>query len=136
MITTLSTIATLHEDVLGNVLSAIHGAGLGATARVLSPARMPIEHALRQTSVSTARMPERIADAERVLVVHSAGRSHIAANIALAHGATAVWIIDSAHNWQLVDDGEVTESGTPSTGVSIRMPQADPEHVAQDTADF
>lgn len=105
--TPLSVIATATEESLSSILAAIHGAGLGATARVIRPRRLPIATQLERAGIPLRDMPPRVAEAHIVLLVHAAGRSRIAADLARQHEAGGIWIIDSAGAWNLSDDGIV-----------------------------
>lgn len=110
-----TVVAIVPEDVLPELLSKIHHAGLGHTARVLRPRRQPIQTQLQRAGIPTAGMPPRVNDAEAVLIVMAAGRSPSAANLALRTGASAIWIVSRADEWALVDDYHVAHPTPEAT---------------------
>jgi hypothetical protein len=111
-----AAIAIVPDDALPVVLSHLHRAGLGHTARVLRPKRVPMRQQLARAGVPTDDAPDRLDDATAVLYVNAAVRSPMAANLALLHGASASWVVTRAGAWTLIDDHLVTPSGTQAPG--------------------
>lgn len=109
-----TVVAIVSEDVLPALLSQVHRAGLGQNARVLRPHRHPIQYQLVRAGIPIANMPPRVDDAEAVLMVMAAGRSPIAANLALQSGAAAIWIVSRSGAWSIIDDHDVAESPSPT----------------------
>lgn len=120
-----TVVAIVPENVLPALLSQIHRAGLGQTARVLRPHRHPVQDQLERAGVSTRNMPHRVNDADAVLMVMAAARSPIAANLALQSGASAIWIISRSGAWTFVDDHAVVEPA-PKTVATPQAPLAPP----------
>lgn len=127
-------IALGSEETLPGILATIHGAGLGHNAFVLRPRRTSIQRQLLRSGIPTAQMPERVDEAEAALVVHAAGRAHLAADITRQHGASATWIVAPSGAWTLVDDDVAAETpATTTVPVSAIDPVPAPIAAASDT---
>jgi hypothetical protein len=102
-------VAIVPDDVMPNILTLVHRAGLGHNARVIRPRRAPIREQLRRAGVPTSSYPERIDDASAVLMIMAAARSPVAADLAHQNGASATWIVTASGSWNLIDDHLVDE---------------------------
>lgn len=122
-------IALGSDETLPDILSEIHGAGLGHNAYVLRPRRTSIERQLGRSGIPTAQMPARVDEAEAALVVHAAGRAQLAADITRQRGASATWIVAPNGSWTLVDDDiavvDTTVVPSPTTAPPVTLPPAD-----------
>lgn len=122
-------IALGSEATLPDILSRIHGAGLGHNAYVLRPRRTSIQQQLTRSGIPTAQMPARVDEAEAALVVHAAARAGLAADITRQHGASATWIVTPNGTWNLVDDDlaaaeiAITASHARTAPVSVPQPE-------------
>jgi hypothetical protein len=102
-------VAIVPDDVMPDILTLVHRAGLGHNARVIRPRRAPIREQLRRAGVPTSSFPERIDEASAVLMIMAAARSPVAADLAHQNGASATWIVTAAGSWNLIDDHLVDE---------------------------
>jgi len=126
-------VAIVSDDVLPDILTLVHRAGLGHTARVVRPKRATIREQLRRAGVPIASMPARVNDVPAVLLVMAAARSPFAADLALQNGASATWIVTTAGAWDLVDDHLVetppAEQMVPEVPATPLMPVAEDDAV-------
>lgn len=125
-----AVVAITPEDQLPDILTRIHGAGLGHNARVLRPRRGPLREQLRRAGVPVRQAPHRLDDAACVLLITAAARSPQAANLALQHGASATWTVSISGTWELVDDHIVDRASQATAPETI--PAAHPEDDAAD----
>jgi hypothetical protein len=114
-----TVVAIIPEESLSDVLTQVHRAGLGNNARVLRPRRAPLREQLRRAGIPVEQAPERIADAQCVLMIMAAARSVVASDLVLQHGASATWVVTRSGAWTLVDDRVVK-------GAVVPLPQAQP----------
>lgn len=119
-------IALGSDETLPDILSEIHGAGLGHNAYVLRPRRTSIQRQLGRSGIPTAQMPARVDEADAALVVHAAGRAQLAADITRQKGASATWIVAPNGSWTLVDD----DLATPETQSAATPAHAAPTIIA------
>lgn len=107
-----TVVAIIPEDILPDILTRIHRDGYGHNARVLRPRRTTLREQLRRTGVPVEQAPERLDDAECLLMVMAAARSPKAADLMLQHGASATWIVARTGDWALIDDRVIIQPAT------------------------
>lgn len=107
------------EETLPGILSHIHQAGFGANALVIRPRRTSIQRQLERHGIPTARMPERVDEADAALLIHAAGRVTSAANLTRQGGASATWIVGPNGAWDLVDDDVIASAPQTVAGSTI-----------------
>lgn len=117
------------EETLPDILTHIHGAGLGHNAYVLRPRRTSIQRQLTRSGIPTAQMPSRVDEADAALVVHAAARAGLAADISRQHGASATWIVTPNGTWSLIDDdlavADITHAVSPAPIAPASIPPSD-----------
>lgn len=128
-----AAIAIIPDAALPVVLSQLHRAGLGHTARVIRPKRAPMREQLRRAGIPVEQAPERLDDAGAILFVNAAVRSPMAANLALVHGASASWIVTRAGEWTLIDDHLVADDAPATTPASLPTAPADDDAITDAT---
>lgn len=109
-----SVVAIVPDDALSTILTHIHRAGLGHNARVLRPRATSLTMQLTRAGIPTGQAPERVDDAQALLLVMAAARSPMAADITIQHGASATWIVNRSGIWSIVDDHVVADHTTPA----------------------
>jgi hypothetical protein len=99
-----SVIAIVPEELLDDVLPAVHRAGLGHLARLLRRERSPLLDQLQRAGVPVSQAPATVADFPTVLLVTAAARSRMTGSLLVQHGAEHIWIVTSLGEWVVVDD--------------------------------
>ncbi len=124
-----SVVAIVPEDILGEVLPAVHRAGLGHLARLLRSERSPVLDQLQRAGVPVSQAPETIAARPTILLVSAAARSQMTGSLLVQHGANQVWIVTSLGEWVVVDDVIFSQPGTElPPPPAQRVPGRDPRH--------
>lgn len=85
-----TVVALFHRDWLASGLSALHGQGLGHTARVLDPVRGPIDRQFAQAGIGAdLGFPEPSPD-DVFLLVNATGRSVVVGDLLLGNRAREI----------------------------------------------
>lgn len=115
-----TVVALYHRDRLSSGLSALHGRGLGHTARVLDPARGPIAGQFAQAGITAdLGFPEPTPD-DVFLLVNAAGRSLVVGDLLLDSRARDIRVYRpvrqrSAIEPDLALEPPSVEAGEPAT---------------------
>jgi hypothetical protein len=125
-----SVVAIVPEDILGDVLPAVHRAGLGHLSRLLRAERSPLLDQLRRAGVPVAQAPVRLADCQAALLVSAAARSGTTGSLLVQHGAIHVWIVTALGEWIRVEDVVLSNPNVHllPPPPAQRVPGRDPRH--------
>jgi len=132
-----SVVAIVPEELMAEVLPAVHRAGLGHLARVLRAGRRgPIADQLQRAGVPATQAPERVTSSATVLLVTAAARSPMAGLLLMQRGASQAWIVSSLGTWTELEDLVIQ---APSLHVlpphpAQRIPGRDPHQTVRRSA--
>ena len=117
-------VAIVSDESLWDILPEIHKAGLGHLARVIRLSkRGTIVIQLQRAGVPVSQAPPTMHDAEVILLVPAAARSERTAQLAIANGASAAWIVTALGAWNPVDDTLVpTPESRPTRETPLVVP--------------
>lgn len=117
-----TVVARFHRADLPTGLAELHGRGLGHTARVLDPARGPIDEQFRRSGISAdLGFTQSTAD-DVFLLVGATGRSAIVGDLLLHNGAAEVRIYRPGDPSTVVPDTTGTGIAPPRDAA---LPDAD-----------
>jgi hypothetical protein len=119
-----AVVAIVPEGRLGEVLPAVHRAGMGYLARVATSARGPLLDQLQRAGIPVTQAPDEIAASTQLMFLSAGGRSMMTALLLLQHRINQVWIVNGHGAWVPVDD-EVIAARNESPSVPT-APQAVP----------
>lgn len=108
-----AVVAIVPEGRLGEVLPAVHRAGMGYLARVATPARGPLLDQLQRAGIPVSQAPEEIAGSTQLMFLSAGGRSLMTAMLLLQHRIDQVWIVNGHGAWVPVDDEIVAAQHVP-----------------------
>ena len=129
-----SVVAIVSEETLGEILPAVHRAGLGTICRVLRTKRSPLLDQLQRAGVPVSQAPTTIATTDRLIVIAAAARAPMASSLLIRHGATTVWTVSVLGEWIPIEDVMLPQPIPDS--VELRLVQPIPgrrrdQHVRQ-----
>ncbi|HYJ12270.1 MAG TPA: hypothetical protein VEW66_01670 [Thermomicrobiales bacterium] len=127
-----AVVAIVPEGRLGEVLPAVHRAGMGYLARVATPTRGPLLDQLQRAGIPVSQAPDEIAGSEQLIFLSAGGRSMMTALLLLQHCMSRVWIVNGLGAWVPVDDEVIAAQAVPTPVPST--PQAVPGRHARPTA--
>ncbi len=110
-----AVVAIVPEGRLGDLLPAIHQAGMGYLARVASPSRGPLLDQLQRAGIPATQAPALVTESQQIIFLQAGGRSLMTARLLLGHGLHQVWIVNTLGAWVPVDDQVIAAQAAPVT---------------------
>lgn len=109
-----AVVAIVPEGRLGDLLPAIHRAGMGYLARVASPARGPLSDQLQRAGIPATQAPPDVTESQQIIFLQAGGRSMMTARLLLEHSVPQVWIVNTLGAWVSVDDEVISAQAAPA----------------------
>lgn len=108
-----AVVAIVPEGCLGDLLPAIHRAGMGYLARVASPARGPLRDQLQRAGIPATQAPPEVVESQQIIFLQAGGRSRMTAQLLLEQSVPQVWIVNTLGAWLPVDDEVISAQTIP-----------------------
>ncbi len=109
-----AVVAIVPEGRLGDLLPAIHRAGMGYLARVASPSRGPLSDQLQRAGIPATQAPPELAESRQIIFLQAGGRSMLTARLLLENALPKVWIVNTLGAWVPVDDEVIAAQAAPA----------------------
>lgn len=99
-----SVVAIVPDEVVRDILPAVHRAGLGHVARLVRAGKRSVATQLQRAGVPISQAPDLLQSTTVALLINAAARSPMAGSLLLQHGASQVWTISATGAWTEIDD--------------------------------